>query len=344
MTNLGEIAALVSALLWAVASVIYARLGTWLSPLVLNLLKGIVAIALLGVTLLIRQESLSTVDRGTIVLLSLSGVLGIGLGDTFYFETLNRLGARRSLLLESLAPTLAALLALIFLRETLSWWNWLGIGLTIAGVIWVINERPPQPNLKPKLQAPIYPATIPAQNDRHSPPNLTPAGTKPDLPFPWLGVSYGLLAALSQSGGAVLSRAALTQSTISPLWSALVRLVAGGLGILVWLMGQQLYRPSPQLTPQPTVMPPDSIWTKLLRPGTIATIIITAFIGTYLGIWLQQTAYKHTAVGIAQALNATSPLFVLPIVRLLGEPVTLRAVWGVLIALSGVALLFQSSS
>jgi len=36
--------------------------------------------------------------------LAVSGAVGIGFGDTMFFESINRLGARRSLLITILAP------------------------------------------------------------------------------------------------------------------------------------------------------------------------------------------------------------------------------------------------
>lgn len=47
----GELAALMAACLWAVATVMFGRLGKALSPLVLNLAKGAIALILLALTL-----------------------------------------------------------------------------------------------------------------------------------------------------------------------------------------------------------------------------------------------------------------------------------------------------
>ena len=77
-----------------------------------------------------------------------------------------------------------------------------------------------------------------------------------------------------------------------------------------------------------------------LSVRVIAAIFFAAFCGTYLGIWLQQTAIKLTAAGIALTLTNTSPLFVLPIAIWIGEKVSWRAIVGVVIALCGVAVLF----
>jgi drug/metabolite transporter (DMT)-like permease len=73
----------------------------------------------------------------------------------------------------------------------------------------------------------------------------------------------------------------------------------------------------------------------------LGIIALTALFSTYLGIVLQQTAFKYTEAGIAQALLATSPLFVLPVAIWMGEVVSLRALLGVLVSIGGIALLFR---
>jgi drug/metabolite transporter (DMT)-like permease len=295
MTNfVGEIAALGAAFLWALSAVIYAHLGQKIPPMVLNLSKGLIAIALILVTLIWQgnysPENMNLLSLGFLII---SGVLGIGLGDTFYFEALNNLGARRTLLLQALAPPLAALIALIFLQESLIFTAWMGILLTVLGVSWVISERVP--------------------------------GSDSKAINPLRGVSFALLSALGQASGAVLSRAALVGTEINPLWSTLLRLIGGTLVLLLWMFIQQS----------------SGFWLQSLNSKKTFTIVaITALFSTYLGIWLQQTAFKYTPTGIAQALLATSPLFVLPIAIWMGEKVSFRALLGVLVALGGIGLLF----
>jgi drug/metabolite transporter (DMT)-like permease len=290
----GEFAALSAACIWAIAAVIYTGVGRQLSPLMLNLVKGIIAIVLLILTLWIQGELFPSVPITAVVLLGLSGVVGIGLGDTAYFEALNCLGARRTLILESLAPPLAALLALLFLQEHPANQAWYGIALTILGVTWVVVERVPD-DVQPALQ-------------------------------PLRGILFGLLAAMSQASGAVLSRAALAGTNISPLWSATVRITGGVLLLVLWIMVQR--RSLRELKP-------------LQSRQFLTTVVGTAFASTYLGIWLQQTSLKYAATGIAQSLTSTSPLFVLPIAFAMGDRISLRSVVGVLIALCGIWLLFS---
>ena len=289
----GEVAALAAAFLWALASLLFGQLGRSLLPLGLNLAKGAIALLLLALTLLILGRALAGIEAWTLVLLLVSGVVGIGLGDTVYFAAINHLGARRALLMETLAPALAALLAGLGLGEVLSWSAYLGMVLTLVGVGWVISQRlSPTADLSPR---PSY-----------------------------RGVLYGALAALGQASGAVLSRAALADTGVDPLWSSLLRLAGGLLLITTLLMAQGQLRH--QLKP-------------LGSTRILALVAVAAVLGTYLGIYLQQIALKYSPTGIAQALTATSPLFILPMAGLMGDRVTGRAVGGAVLALVGVVLL-----
>ena len=291
----GEVAALMAAFLWALSTVIFGRLGKSLSPLVLNLAKGCIAIALITLTILLQNNFHPALPGTAVFWLMLSGAIGIGLGDTAYFKAINGLGARRALLMESLAPPLTALIALIFLGEQLTAIAWVGIFLTILGVAWVISERV-----------------------------LGIDGASPRLGW---GIIWGLLAALGQASGAVMSRGALANTTVDPLWSGLLRISAGVIVLVCLVAGRG--QVDSQLRP-------------LLSRQLLPVVAIAAFLGTYLAIWLQQISFKYTPAGIAQALLATSPLFVLPIAAGLGDRITWRAVLGVLVAIGGIWLLIST--
>lgn len=295
----GEISALVAALFWAIASVIYANVGTKIPPLGLNLIKGIIAIIFLLITIIIQQILGSEIPQFSslaLLLIPLSGIVGIGIGDTAFFTTLNYLGVRRTLLLETLAPPLTALIAFIFLEERLSVTAWVGIILTVLGIAWVITEKTPDTL-----------GTMPLKLKR--------------------GLIFGGISALCQSTGAIFSHIALTQTDISPLWSSLLRIMAG-VAVLVLAIATQ--RLSVGFLVQP-----------LRSSRVLGVVILATFFGTYLAIWLQQNALKLTAAGVAQTLNATSPLFVLPMAAIvMGETISLRAFLGALVAILGVAMLF----
>ena len=325
--GVGEVAAMAAAALWAIASIFYARMGQTISPLVLNFTKGCVAIVFLLTTLWLLDRPFPSSELRNLLMLALSGVLGIGLGDTCFFRSLTLLGPRRTLLLESLAPPLSALLALLFLGEVLSRPSLLGIFFTVGGVTWAVSER--------LAKSAALASAAEAQSDP----------TAQLLP----GIGYGLLAAFGQASGAVLSRSALAETPVDPLWSSFIRLGAGAIFLLPWLIIRWArFSPVPKRLTHKTPFWTAPFWKALPRTvlpqkfsQLLGGVAIAAFLGTYLAIWLQQISLKYALTGVSQALTSTSQLFVLPLVVILGERLSLRAVLGVAIALLGIALLFR---
>ncbi|MBA4386002.1 MAG: EamA family transporter [Anaerolinea sp.] len=290
----GEFFALGAAFLWALSSVLFKSLGKTIRPLELNLIKGISGFILFAITSLVIGEVFTSIRPAAVMALVISGAVGIGFGDTMFFEAINRLGARRSLLITILAPPMTVIFAWIFLRESLSLIAWVGIAITILGVAWVITEK--------------------SKNEHE------------ESKFSWLGIFFGFLAALTQAAGAVLSRWALTESSVSALQSALIRLLAGTAVLLLWILIRR-EKVGAWLKPAPK----KQLW------SILAAVIL---FGTYVAIWMQQLAFKFTNVGIAQTLLATSPLFILPVSALQKEKLSFRSVLGVLISIAGVGLIF----
>ncbi len=140
------------------------------------------------------------------------------------------------------------------------------------------------------------------------------------------GLWFGFLAALSQSVALVLSRVALTR--IQCGFAAKHHLASGSrrgcAGSLV--------------TDPPS--PADQRSVFRTHPHLWGILAAATLIGTYLAMWLQQVSIALAPAGIVQTLLSASPLFILPIAAMQGQKISLRAVLGALLALSGVALLF----
>lgn len=299
----GGVAALIAALLWAVAAIIFRRLGENVPPAELNLVKGSLAVILMIFTTLVIRESFPVMPLITFLLLLISGIVGIGIGDTAYFESLNHMGSRLALLLGMLAPPMTGAIAWLFMGETIPLIGWLGIIITMAGVAWVITEEQSGENVR-------------NINYRQ-------------------GLKFAFIASLSQAIGAVISRYAMTEPgvTVSALQTAIIRLLAG----IVYLAILLLFSKKPVFT----WLRKGSSDTNTSRWYLVRMIALVGFIGTYSAVWLQQLSIQYTPVGIAQTLLSTSPLFILPIIAFRGEKLSFRAVCGAMVALGGIVLLFS---
>ncbi|MGB0766915.1 MAG: DMT family transporter [Phycisphaeraceae bacterium] len=303
----GLVAATTAAMFWAVSVVLYRRVGRVMPPVLLNMSKGLIAVGLLSVVLAVDWLAFETrpwsMSWPLLGLMALSGVIGIGLGDTLFFAGLNRMGARRVLLLFTINPVITVLIAWALMDEPLTWLQIAGVAFTCGGVAWVIAEG----------NAP--------GSDGHVDP---------------LGVVFGIGAATCQAAGYLLSRHVLLVAEMTPAASAWVRLLAGSLVLVAFLpMDRLLKDPGGHAHHHPD---------RPSKPQAYAMFIGALLLGTVGGIWLMQVSAKHAdKAGVAATLLSTSPLFVLPIVALLGERLSSRAILGAVVTVGGVAMLFVFS-
>jgi drug/metabolite transporter (DMT)-like permease len=300
MMYTGELAALSAAGLWASATFMFAAAGRQLSPIQLNISKGIIASILLGgcaVALERIPEEIWTMQG---LLLGLSGILGITIGDTAFFGALSRIGPRRALLIESLTPPLTGLIALVAIQEELTLTAWCGVLVTVAGVTSVVLERS-QPG---ELQI------------------------APDV-FR-VGLILAVIASISQATGVVMAHIVLIDHALDPLWAAFIRLMAALAGLL--MAGS--FMPKQGTAALGRKISQGTLGRKLWVMVFWATVM-----GTFLGLWLQQISLKYTSAAVAQTLLSTSPLFALAIAKVRGEELSRRAILGTLVALVGIYLL-----
>ena len=84
-------------------------------------------------------------DGKTWLLLGTSGFFGFFIADVCLFKAFLLIGPRLALLLQLLSPPLSAIIAWTFVGDKLLPKDWLGMAITIAGVVWVILEQPETP-------------------------------------------------------------------------------------------------------------------------------------------------------------------------------------------------------
>ncbi len=133
--GLGEALSIGSALAWAVAVIIYKRLGETLPPLPLNLLKNLLVLGMLLLSVLALRTPLPHLDALGVGVTLLSGLLGMAAADSLYFAALNKLGAGRAGILGNLYSPFVIVLSVLFLGETMRPLQWLGFVLVSLGVL-----------------------------------------------------------------------------------------------------------------------------------------------------------------------------------------------------------------
>ena len=143
MTFLGETAAMGTAFCWAGGSILFSIAGRRIGSYNVNKLRIPIAATFLSTALLLVYGNPfpSGLNSHALLYLSLSGIIGLAIGDTFYFRCLVILGPRQGSLMMALAPVMTAIIAFIILGERLSLMAIVGICVTLAGVSWVTTDR-----------------------------------------------------------------------------------------------------------------------------------------------------------------------------------------------------------
>jgi len=288
----GELASLAAALCWAIGLNLFRKDVRLIGARAVNLFKGIIGCTLFLACLLV--VGVPSVDSRSVNLFMLSGVIGLGLGDSLLFIALGHLGAHRTALLASLGPVLTAIGAWVFRGEALGTWSILGIAFAVGGVSMVVWFRP--------------------------------HGSEPKR-ADTAGIVYGLLAALCQAGGVIVSKEAFVGADV-PLLSAVLRVGAATAVLALFALVRG------ELNGQVV---------RLFSPRPFRRLVVATFFGTFCGVWFMQAGISWTDSAVASALHSTTPLFTLPIaIFVLKERVTPGAVVGSCLAVAGVAILILS--
>jgi drug/metabolite transporter (DMT)-like permease len=139
---LGEILSLLAAVLWALAVIFFRKCGERVHPLALNSFKNLLALILFIPTMWLFGEAFFVQAPFTIyVIFMLSGVIGIGIGDTIFFHSLNRLGAGLTGIVVCMYSPFIIVLSILLLGERLTIVQILGALMIISAVLIATYEK-----------------------------------------------------------------------------------------------------------------------------------------------------------------------------------------------------------
>ncbi len=208
MPFIGELAAIGTSLCFSFGSVLFTYAGRELGSVLVNRARMLIGILLVIVlhTLLYGQPFPTDAGAERWFWLGLSGFVGLALGDSFLFQAFVMIGPRLSMLMMSLAPVLGAILAWLFLGESLSAMELFGIIVTICGILVVVAER----------SGGTETTTEPIDRRRYV-----------------IGLLCGLGGGLGQAGGLVLSKMGLAGG-FPALSGNLIRLIVAG--VIIWVI------------------------------------------------------------------------------------------------------------
>jgi drug/metabolite transporter (DMT)-like permease len=292
------LAAFLTTMLFSLSAISGRRLANFLPGTLANLTRLLLSATLLGLWSHLFGFGIS---GAAFPILFLSGCVGFGVGDLAMFQAYPRIGTRRTtVLIQCLAAPFAALTE----------WSWLGHAPTLAQAGWGAL-----------ILVGVGVALMPGKAEAPPTHGLT------------TGICFGVLAALAQAGGAVLSRKAYAVAadagqkfhTAADGVNAAYQRMLGGICIsaLFFLYLKIAHQPDESR--------------KTNWPRAWPWLIGNSLAGPSFGVACYQWALMTTPTNIVLPIVATTPLVVIPLAHFLeGDRVTRRAVVGGIIAVAGV--------
>ena len=199
---IGIFSALGASLSWTCACFIWRSQTNHNRPLDINLLKNLFAFIFFFPVLFTLKD---IIQYKSLTLLLLSGIIGIGFGDTFYLKSLKLIGTRKTLSIECLSPLLAAFSGKIFINENSSIKVWIGTLIVSISLISIIKNNNNLLNEKNNFSTNHFDSKA--------------------YIYPFLSVLCAVI-------GASLSRYVFLETTLDPLQTTELRL----LGSLIFLL------------------------------------------------------------------------------------------------------------
>jgi len=210
MEKLALLAAFGTAVFWAFSAIFFEDASKKVGALAVNFWKVTFAFVFLAIS--------GTIVRGvpfpydaplrTWLLLGLSGLIGFVISDYFLFNAYILIGSRITVIFQSLTPVFTALFAYIFIAERMQANRFVGMAVTIAGILIVVLTRSKQSRQNNE-------ATLSAK-----------------------GLLFAFLSSVFQAGGMVLTKAGL--GDYSPISGTQIRafIAIFGFAINALLIGQ----------------------------------------------------------------------------------------------------------
>jgi len=297
------LAALLTTLLFATSAICGHRTARQIGGAEANFWR----IAIATLFLAIWANACGTGFAGAPEWFMLSGLFGIGLGDSGFFQALPRLGSRRTVLLvQCLTAPFAALIE----------WLWLGTKLNLPEILCIAV-----------ILIGVAIALAPGDHLQISRREMH------------LGLAACLLSSAGAALGAVFIRKAFAVAHAAGVYpdagTTGYQRVLGGILVPTIILLAAKWRSARAHGPmfaEQTLAVSREKWRRIW-PWVLAN----ALAGQTLGVTCMQWALATTSAGVVTAIIATTPVVLLPLTRIVeGDKIGRRSLVGALIAVGGV--------
>jgi drug/metabolite transporter (DMT)-like permease len=301
----GELLALLTTLCWALGIFPFTIAAQRIGTEAINQYRLLFAWIIISVGIIIGYgispfALFTTPHFNHYLYLGLSGIIGFTIGDYCSFTSFKILGPRVGSVYTTFAPGAALFIGYIALNETINWVGLVGIAITITGVIWLTTSKTDAKNSEKTGFA---------------------RSTK--------GVVYGIVGALCQGTGLVLSKVGMNAypeqlQTVHAVWIRL--LFAFAIAFILSFINKNFKE--------------NTLSVFQNKNNVLPYLLVGTLIGPVAGVTLSLMTIQHLQVSVAQTIFALLPIVVLPINYFVyKEKISTISIIACLITVAGVLVL-----
>ncbi|MEM3458053.1 MAG: DMT family transporter [Candidatus Bathyarchaeia archaeon] len=139
---IGELAALGAAICWTVSAVLYKEALLKVKPISANIIRLACTSAFLLLFLAVvgKLGVLSALPSYALILACVSGIIGLGFGDTLYMASLKLVGVARAVPITCTYPLFNLLWTVFLIGEQVTWPTIFGAAMIVFG-IWLLSRK-----------------------------------------------------------------------------------------------------------------------------------------------------------------------------------------------------------
>jgi drug/metabolite transporter (DMT)-like permease len=143
LTHIGEISALAVAISWTITAMAFEHASNRVGSLNVNLLRLPLGFIYLSIFTFFSRSYALPVDANSHqwIWLSISGLIGFSLGDLLLLKAFTFIGSHLSMLIYTIVPPLTAIIGWFALNESLNLMCFIGMMLTLIGIVIAINSH-----------------------------------------------------------------------------------------------------------------------------------------------------------------------------------------------------------
>ena len=132
---MGDIYALLTAFCWSVAVILFDISSNRLNPLQINIVKNFIGVVGFILTIFILSIPYPNFSDNQLIILLISGIVGVGIADLLFLESLKNIGSSLSAIVATIYAPSVFIIAYILFGENITLNSIIGSFLVLGGII-----------------------------------------------------------------------------------------------------------------------------------------------------------------------------------------------------------------